>query len=55
MRYLITTKSEEPFFTNWFESENNFDAKLEMIVYDLLNCLFTTDGKEWNTIQFDHL
>ena len=55
MRYLITTKFYEPFFTKWFEPENHFNIELGMIVYDLINCLFTTDGYQWDKIEIDHL
>lgn len=56
MRYLITTKeANEPFFTQWFEPENHFNGDLGMIVYDLLKFKYTTDGKTWNDIEFDHL
>ena len=55
MRYLIATKSGDPFFTQWFTAENNFNVELEMIVYDLYTCQFTTDGKNWNPIEDDHL
>lgn len=53
MQYLITLPSNEPFITKWFEAENNFVEG--MIVYDLINHCFTTDGINWNPIQIDHL
>ena len=56
MRYLITTKEvESPFLTKWFEPENHFNPDIEMIVYDLVECKFTTDGTTWNDIEIDHL
>ena len=56
MRYLITTKEvKSPFLTQWFEPENHFNADVEMIVYDLVECKFTTDGKIWHDIEIDHL
>ena len=56
MRYLVTTKeSYEPFFTDWFDCENNFNSELEMIVYDLLKMEYTTDGIKWNIIKTDNL
>ncbi len=40
----------DPFFTNNYH-ENIFNEKISMIVYDLLNSLFTTDGHNWNFIH----
>jgi hypothetical protein len=34
MRYLITIKNQQPYFTDWFTLENNFGPNSEMIVYD---------------------
>lgn len=56
MRYLITTKEvKSPFLTKWFEPENHFNPDIEMIVYDLVECKFTTDGTTWHDIDIDHL
>jgi hypothetical protein len=56
MRYLITTKEmETPFLTAWFEPENHFNPEVGMIVYDLHENKFTTDGKTWKEIEVDHL
>lgn len=55
MRYLVTTKNKSPFFTNWFEPENHFNPDVEMVVYDLVELKFTTDGKTWEDIEIDHL
>lgn len=55
MRYLIITNTEEPFFTEWFIAENNFNASLGMIVFDLSKKLYTNDGIKWNEIKIDHL
>jgi hypothetical protein len=58
MRYLITTKTTEPFFSDWFDIENFFDAGPDagMIVYDLhrLTYLHWAD-REWREIQTDSL
>ena len=55
-RYLITTKENySPFLTKWFEPENHFNADSEMIVYDLVENKYTTDGKKWHKIEIDHL
>lgn len=55
MRYLITTNTHPPFFTDWFDSENNFNPEIGMVVYDLATQKFTNDGLTWNTIFIDHL
>ena len=56
MRYLITTKEvNSPFLTKWFKPENHFNQDIEMIVYDLVECKFTTDGNTWHDIETDHL
>ena len=55
MRYLITTKDNEPFLTEWFIPENNFNAELGMEVYDLAENKYTIDGYNWQDIEIDHL
>lgn len=57
MRYLITTKIEPPFMTQWYEFENHFnsDEKIGMIVYDLFELKFSIDGHNWKDIGEDHL
>lgn len=59
MKYLITYTDKDgtfnPFYTNWFDSINNFREDLNMVVYDLRADLYTTDGKVWLTIEEDHL
>ena len=56
MQYLITTnETDKPFLTDWFDAENNFNSDVQMIVYDLVNLVFTTDGKTWKPIDIDHL
>lgn len=56
MRYLVTTKeTNEPFLTDWFDAENNFNPDIEMVVYDLVRFEFTTNGKTWHPITIDHL
>lgn len=53
MRYLITMHEHEPFRTEFFDFENHFCA--HMVVYDLLKNVYTTDGKNWLTLQIDVL
>jgi uncharacterized protein (DUF924 family) len=55
MRYLITTKDNEPCLTEWFDPENNFDAEIGMIVYELHKEIYTTDGVNWKNNEIDHL
>jgi hypothetical protein len=53
MRYLVTQEGMPPMYTKWFHAENNFVNG--MVVYDLREHLYTTDGHTWQDIRFDHL
>ena len=55
MRYLITTNIQPPFLSDWFDAENNFNAEVGMVVYDLAKGVYTTDGEKWEQIEEDHL
>jgi len=55
MRYLITMKEHEPVLTKWFDAENNFNLDADMVVYDLVEDLYTTNGVDWYEISIDHL
>ena len=55
MNYLIVTNSYEPFYTNWFDAKNHYVPELEMVVFNLLNHTFTTNGTDWYPIKQDHL
>ena len=55
MRYLITTKGNKPYMTDWFDAENNFNDELQMVVYDLVAFAYMTDGINWKPIEFDNL
>lgn len=55
MRYLITCDLCPPFLTNWYEFENNYNAELNMVVYDLKDGIYTKDGENWEHIIEDHL
>ena len=55
IRYLITTNDNQPFLTEWFDPENNFNKDVGMVVYDMLLEVYTTDGDVWNDIMIDHL
>lgn len=53
-RYLITTDVCDPFLTDWFDIENNFNLEINMVVYDLhLNKYY--NGDYWLAIAEDHL
>ena len=53
MKYLIYKQGHEPFFTKWFEVENNFAEG--MVVFDIINCEYTDDGENWKKIGLDQL
>ena len=57
MRYLITfTKpGNEPFLTRWFDYDNHYNPDLGMIIFDLEYELYSTNGKDWQSIPQDHL
>ena len=52
MRYIILTK-DHLFYTKWFNYENHWQEG--MTVIDLTGDAYTTNGKEWQEIEFDHL
>lgn len=53
MRYLVTMKDDTPFYTEWFDAENNYVEG--MVVYDLDNDKYTEDGTTWQEITYDQL
>ena len=53
MNYLIILDDHKPFYTNWFDAENNFVDG--MVVFNLLSDKYTTNGKDWYDIEQDHL
>lgn len=57
MQYLITYTDLRfyPFYTKWYEYENHFSEDSGMVVFDLINHLYTTNGKDWQSIPEDHL
>lgn len=55
MHYLITTSITPPYLTQWFDADNHFNPDVNMVVYDLERCVYTTDGYNWEPIQIDHL
>lgn len=52
MQYLIIYAGKA-YYTKWFEAENHFVEG--MTVIDLVDDKYTTDGKNWIDIEFDHL
>lgn len=54
IRYLLTCNCQPPALTHWFDPENHFNPDVEMIVYDLQDCMYY-DGTGWHEIQIDHL
>jgi hypothetical protein len=55
MRFLVTTSTNEPFFTEWFDYPNHFNEGIGMIVYDLYTRQYTKDGIGWIDIEEDNL
>lgn len=55
MRYLVTFDDDKngAFLSKWFDYENFYRSG--MIVYDLSNFTYTTDGENWTPIPEDHL
>jgi hypothetical protein len=55
MRYLITTNCMPPYFTNYFDPENDFLAYTEMVIYDLHYAKYSIDGRAWQAIHVKHI
>jgi hypothetical protein len=58
MRYLITYTEEgiqKAFYTKWFDIENNFNAEVGMMVFDLAEDKYLVNNLGWSDIEFDHL
>jgi hypothetical protein len=53
MNYLIITSHGDPFYTNWYDYDNNYAPG--MIVFNLLTCKHTHDGINWIDTTQDHL
>ena len=53
MKYLITQEGHEPYITTWFIYENVYPDG--MVVYDLHEYKYTTNGTDWIEIEEDHL
>ena len=55
MRYLITMNFIRPFFTQHFDHLYKFYDNPGMVVYDLVNGKYTTNGNEWQDIIIGNL
>lgn len=55
MRYLVTTNCTSPCLTNWFNPENHWNIEMGLVVYDLLERKYMTNGKDWIDIEIDNL
>ena len=55
MRYLVTVENLPPFLTNWFDYDSHWRDGIGMMVYDIYNQTYTTDGKIWSEIEKDQL
>lgn len=53
MKYLVTQNHFYPFFTNFYDYDNNYVSG--MIIYNLENKTYTKDGLNWNKIEIDTL
>lgn len=53
MNYLIPQEGHEPFLTNWYDYENNYNEG--MVIYNLLSGTYSTDGITFKEIQEDYL
>lgn len=53
MNYLILPYVGPPFYTNWYDFENNYVEG--MTVFNLLLHRYTFDGQTWFDIEQDHL
>lgn len=58
MKYLITyieNGEHKCFYTQWFDVENNFNAEVDMVVYDLEKGQYFDKDLVWKDIEEDHL
>lgn len=54
-RYLIICDGYPPSLTHWYEYENNYNSKLNMVVFDFHKMMYTNNGTDWHQIERDHL
>jgi len=58
MRYLVTyieNGTQQAFYTNWFDVENNFNPEVGMMVFDLITHKYMVNSLGWTDIKEDHL
>lgn len=55
MRYLIITKDNQPFYTNWFDYDNLYNPDVITCIFDLSKFIHTFDGKTWVETTVDNL
>lgn len=60
MKYLIYCSNilkfgERSFYTDNFDYDNHFNPLAGMIIFNLYDHKYSTDGKTWHEIQDDHL
>lgn len=58
MKYLVTyieNGTQQAFYTNWFDVENNFNSEVGMVVFDLVNHKYMVNTLGWSDIDEDHL
>ncbi len=55
MKYLIITKNNQPFYTNWFDYDNLYNPDVMVCIFDLLKGVHTFDGKTWIKTEEDNL
>jgi hypothetical protein len=60
MKYLIITQDpitgqQSAFYTNWFDTINNYSPEYNMIVINQTQRLISFDGETWQDIDNDHL
>lgn len=56
MRYLVTRANAIiPFVTNIYDYENHWFDNIGMVIYNLQDLMYTTDGKTWLPIEIDQL
>lgn len=54
MKYLIITKDNKPFYTDWLDYENFYNPDITC-VFDITRGLHSFDGKTWVKTNIDHL
>lgn len=55
MRYLVITKNNDPFYTNWYEYDDFWNSELMYCIFDLAKGVHAFDGKTWIETEEDHL